>query len=114
MPPSQVGVTADSAVRAALAAIARLLRVGTDRLSEGSSRSKAGLQQLRAPLQVELLSQHKAHAEKPPALRATGQNVHVRVIKTDLSDIERFQSGILLQDKELVPHPAPFLPPEER
>lgn len=40
--------------------------------------------------------------------------MHVRVIGADLSNIEGFQSGVLLQDKELVPHPASFHPPWKR
>lgn len=40
--------------------------------------------------------------------------MHVRVISADLSDIEGFQSGVLLQDKELVPHPASFHPLQKR
>lgn len=40
--------------------------------------------------------------------------MHVRVIGADLSNIEGFQSGVLLQDKELVPHPASLHPPQER
>lgn len=40
--------------------------------------------------------------------------MHVRVIGADLSNIEGFQSGVLLQDEELVPHPASFHPLQER
>lgn len=36
------------------------------------------------------------------------------VISADLSNIEGFQSGVLLQDKELVPHPASFHPLQKR
>lgn len=32
------------------------------------------------------------------------------IVKTDLSNIKWFQSSILLQDKELIPHPASLCP----